>query len=123
MRRITARRGFGGRFPLLGDIRIDAPRLHHVGCSAGFVALFVLGDTPTAERVGKVWIELDRLVEVPNGEVVLAFAGIRITAIVECRGEAISDVPVGLDKGGTSVDLLVIRWTTFQPAPIDLLLS
>ncbi|HET8972900.1 MAG TPA: hypothetical protein VFN63_06400, partial [Pseudolabrys sp.] len=59
------------------------------------------------EGAGKAWIEFDRLVVVPDGAVEFAFAAVRVDAIVERRGEALSAVPVRLDQRGASVDLLL----------------
>jgi hypothetical protein len=60
------------------DVGIDAPRRREVGNFAFLVALFGLGEAALVEVVGVARVELDGLVEVLDGAVVLAFDAVAL---------------------------------------------
>jgi hypothetical protein len=71
---------------LAPDFRIDAPCGRQVGFGPRPVAFFVLGNTAIVQGGVVIRIELDRLVVVLDGAVVLTFFAVGDAAIVEGYG-------------------------------------
>src|SRR5664279_1032479 len=73
---------------LAPDVRIELPCRRQVGLGAGLVALLFFGETPIVESARMVGIELDRLVEVLDGAVVLASVVVGDAAVAKSESEA-----------------------------------
>src|ERR1039457_2062397 len=75
-----------GPTPSWSDAWLQLPRLGDVGIATSGVALRLLGHSAIVEGTGVVRIELDGLVVVVDGAVVLAFVEVGVAAIGEGQG-------------------------------------
>jgi len=84
------------------------------------VALVCVYGAPLVERIWKVWIQMERLIEVFNRIVEITFASACQAPIVERFSEVATLFPARLDKRRASSEGL-LRILTLTPLPVIVL--